>query len=723
MVLLGGPVVATADVTGAQVRDAVRRGMKVLRSWQGEDGRWPERHLPGGETALATLALLYAGEPPDSPHVLAALPHVRDQQNQHVYVVSLKIMVLAQADPEAYRREIREAALWLADAQNSSGLWSYTPHQEPVDHSNTQFALLGLHAAAQVGMPIPASVWRKAHEALLAAQNEDGGWGYRQGMDSRGSMTAAGVSDLIIVGSRLVGGRELKVRKGEDPACGRTQINRPIAEGLIWLARHFTARRHPGLGTSHIHYWLYAAERCGMLSGQGRFGRHDWYREGAAYLVGKQLPNGSWGDDLVETCFALLFLAKGHKALLLQKLQWSDDDEWNPDPRGVDHLISFIGDKLGEPVTWQAVPFDAPLEDWLAAPLLYIHGRTFPEWNAAQQAKVRAFVEQGGTLFVGACCGRKEFRDGFEAFLAATFPETPLRELGEDHAVYHVIFDCPTSDLLGVDIGCRTSILFAPKDLSYLWQSGDVPPRSELALQLGTNIAAYATGRRPLVDRLDAVVLPEAQEMAAGPPSRDALRFGQVVYDGDWRPFPQALVHLADFARREAGLDVITQYHALRLTDSELYTCPFLYMAGHYGLELSPEEQAALVAHLRRGGFLLVDNCCGPEPFDTAVRKLMREAFPGSAFRRLPADHPIYQGSPGFDVRTVRYGPDIREKHPDLNRPELWGIEIDGRLAVVYSPFALGCGLEGKEFAGCWGLAAEDARRLATNIVLYALTH
>ena len=37
--------------------------------------------------------------------------------------------------------------------------------------------------------------------------------------------------------------------------------------------------------------------------------------------------------------------------------------------------------------------------------------------------------------------------------------------------------------------------------------------------------------------------------------------------------------------------------------------------------------------------------------------------------------------------------------------------------------FALGCGLESQEFDGCWGLASEDARRLAANIVLYALTH
>ena len=83
----------------------------------------------------------------------------------------------------------------------------------------------------------------------------------------------------------------------------------------------------------------------------------------------------------------------------------------------------------------------------------------------------------------------------------------------------------------------------------------------------------------------------------------------------------------------------------------------------------------------------------------------------------------IFRGRPGFELTTVRYGPDVARERPALNRPELWGLELDGRLALVYSPFALGCGLEGQEFDGCWGLVAEDARRLAANIILYALTH
>lgn len=713
---------AGADVTGEEVKRAIRKGTRVLRSMQNADGTWPERHRPGGETCLAALALLHAGENVDSPALAAALPHIRSLANEHVYVVALKIMVLAEADSQKYVREIRAAAQWLIGAQAGSGLWSYGARAQQFDHSNSQFALLGLHAASETGVKIPQTIWKKAYNAVTRTQNDDGGWAYKDSSgDSYGSMTAAGVSDLLILGARL--NTSSAARHGADPSCGRYRTDRPLAAGLAWLGQHFQADANPRRHKTHTLYWLYAVERCGILSGQRCFGPHDWYREGAQYLVRTQRANGTWNDQLVDTCFAVLFLAKGHKSLLIQKLQWSDDNAWNPDPRGVEHLIAFIDDQLGQPVAWQAIRFDAPLEDWLAAPLLYIHGREFPAWNANQRAKVREFVQQGGTLLAGACCGRQEFRDGFRAFVIDTFPEVPLHELGAEHAVYHAHFDCPPADLMGLDVGCRTSIIYCPKDLSYLWQSGDVPNVSKRALQLGTNIAAYALGRRPLLDRLDVVVLPADAEPDATAPSRDALLIGQVVYGSDWRPFPRALVQLAEFLRQQVNLDVVTQYRPLRLTDPSLHTCPILYMAGHYDFEFSPEERAALAAHLRRGGFLLVDNCCGPDPFDNAFRNMARETFPDAVLEPLPSTHPLFSDQPGFNVTTVTYGPDVQRQQPDLTEPRLWGLKIDGRLALVYSPYALGCGLEGPAFDGCWGLSSADAQRLAANIVLYALTH
>lgn len=728
---LGTPALS-ADVDSQQVRRAVQRGVEAIRARQKPDGAWTDHSQPGGSTCLATLALLQAGERPDLDPVKNALQVIRRVPDQYVYVTSLKIMVLAKAGPDEYRREIYQAAQWLIGAQNRMGLWSYQGADERFDHSNSQFALLGLHAAAEAGIKIPATVWQKAQAAVLRTQNSDSGWGYQANGPSYGSMTAAGVADLLVLGNKLPQGQEVEFRNGVAPNCGKYRTNQPLAKGLDWLARNFRVDTNPQTNAAHLHYWFYAVERCGILSGQRYLGRHDWYREGAALLVQTQAGDGEWNNNLIDTCFAVLFLAKGRSALLVQKLQWSNTDAWNPDRYDLAHLLAFIGNALHEPIAWQAVPFDAPIEDWLAAPILYVHGHDFPDWNDAQRAKVRAYVEQGGTLLVEACCGRPEFRAGFERFAAETFPEVPLHELGADHAVYHLLHEfkpdgipakSPLFALQGIDLACRTAVIFSPRDFSCLWEQADVPLLSDQAFKLGANIAAYAVGRRPLRDRLDVVVLPTSTEAAPGPAKADAFRLAQVVYNGDWRPFPRALTNLAEFLRDEVKLDVVTQYRQVRLTDRDLYANPVLYLAGHFEFDLSEPERTALAAHLRRGGFLIADACCGTEPFDSSLRRLLRQMFPDASLEPLPPDHPIVVGKPGFNVTSVHYSPDVRRAKPELTTPELWGLRIDGRLVVVYSSYSLGCGLTGPAFDGCWGLASEDARRVAANIVLYAQTH
>src|ERR1051326_2557595 len=64
-----------ADVTGEQVKHAIHNAVRALKRAQGPDGLWPERFRAGGETSLATLALLTAGEPADSESLRRALAY------------------------------------------------------------------------------------------------------------------------------------------------------------------------------------------------------------------------------------------------------------------------------------------------------------------------------------------------------------------------------------------------------------------------------------------------------------------------------------------------------------------------------------------------------------------------------------------------------------------------------------------------------------------------
>ncbi len=716
--------VAAQEISAERVRAALDRGAGYLRRAQRDNGSWADSSYPGGATCLASLALLAAGDSPTSAHLTDALDVITDLPNRHVYVVSLKILALAEPDAGEYRAAIHAAARWLMDAQLASGLWSYTEQKKaPFDHSNSQFALLGLHAAASAGIPVPREVWKAAETRVLATQQPDGGWSYRATGESYGSMTAANVANLLILGTPASQTLERGFREGAAPGCGRYATNRAMLNGLKWLGHRFEPDANPGRENNYVHYWLYAVERCGILSGRQHLGKHDWYREGCAALLRTQRADGSWGDGVVDTSFAVLFLAKGRKPLAVQKLRWSDDEGWNPDRHDLAHLLAFIGDRLGEPTAWQVVDFDAPLEEWLAAPLLYMQGHTFPKWSDAQCDKLRRYVEQGGTLLAEACCGRAEFRDGFLETMRATFPDHPLRELDAGHPVYAAEFPLAPAGLWGLEFGCRTAILFSPRDLSCLWEQGRVPQLSQAALQLGANIVAFAAGRSGLRERLDVITLAEDSAAAERAPAGDALRLAQVVYDGDWRPDPQVLVRLAEFLRHDAGLRVVTQYAAVRLDSPALHTHAVLYMSGHGRFELDASEQDRLAAHLRRGGFLIAEACCGRPEFDAAFRALVARLSPDAPLRRLAPDHAIFAGSQGAALDRVTYSESLRREQPDLALPELWGVEWNGRLVLVYSPYALGCGVDGHVCHGCRGLVPEDARRLMANVVLYAISN
>jgi hypothetical protein len=54
--------------------------------------------------------------------------------------------------------------------------------------------------------------------------------------------------------------------------------------------------------------------------------------------------------------------------------------------------------------------------------------------------------------------------------------------------------------------------------------------------------------------------------------------------------------------------------------------------------------------------------------------------------------------------------------------PELEGIQIDGRWAVIFSPYDISCALEQHEALECRGYTREDAARIGLNVLMYTLT-
>ena len=233
--------------------------------------------------------------------------------------------------------------------------------------------------------------WRLALAHWLDTQEQDGSWNYYSQQPATGSMTCAGIAS-VVVASGQVHQRDAQVVDGRVQCCVRQEQQDVVEKALKWLGDRFSVRENPielsGAGPAikrvHLYYYLYCLERVGRLTGRRFLGRHDWYREGAEMLVGNQDQlTGHWqgvgsaeGNPLIATSFALLFLAKGRRPVVIGKLKHGDGEDWDLHRGAVQHLTSRVEQCWRQDLTWQTIELQAAtVEDLLQSPVLFLSGR------------------------------------------------------------------------------------------------------------------------------------------------------------------------------------------------------------------------------------------------------------------------------------------------------------------------------------------------------------
>ena len=159
------------------------------------------------------------------------------------------------------------------------------------DNSNSQFAVLALYDAQRVGVEVSRETWELAADYWRSTQNDDGSWGYVPGDAGTGSMTCAGIGGLAIVDRRARIGRRHGRKRPRRSAAGRTKTTTSSTAPSIGSRSDFSVNHNPrpaGGGQSCLYYYLYGLERAGRLTARRFIGDHDWYREGAEFLVREQ---------------------------------------------------------------------------------------------------------------------------------------------------------------------------------------------------------------------------------------------------------------------------------------------------------------------------------------------------------------------------------------------------------------------------------------------------
>lgn len=757
-------------LTEQAVLKSIVNGQKALIAQQGANGAWNTSDRVVGVTALATLSLLNCGMSSDDEPVRKALEYLRSlNEPDDTYEVSLLLMVYAAAKDPDDKFRMRSLVGRLEASQKTfgkmKGCWSYSTSKNAIidtggDHSNGQFAVLGLFEAAMAGVAVDREVWESAREHWERAQNGDGGWGYASlaGNDSTGSMTVAGIAVQVMTSAMLRDDDELDA-DGNPSCCEKPKIDESLERGLRWMANHFSVARNPG-GGGWKFYYLYGLERAGRLSGRRFFGENDWYRSGARQLIGMQNQrNGQWDpagnsvDANTATCFALLFLSKGLAPVLINKLKYGPDvvrkddaDDWNRQPNDIRNLTSRLTGAEGWPklMTWQVVDLgqaskDGTVGDINQAPVLYLAGSNRPEFDDKQIEMLREYVNLGGFILAVNNCGTVAFKEGFEELIEKMYPngETSLQKLTAEHPVFRTeyLLDADSSELWGAEFGCRTAIMYAPDDLACLWNrwSKLEPPnrpaqfsgRIERAMRVGTNIITYATGREP-VNKLKRQELANRKDDDTRV-SRGLVQIAQVRHTGGWDTAPTAARNILTAVNRTVGLTASTEPATILLSDESLFDYSMLVMHGRHGFTTTSEERERLKAYLSRGRLLMADACCGAKAFDHSFRDFMHDLYPGQRLERIPIDHELFTSEDFYDLRKVDRRVAIQAKNAALEGgivngpPFLEGIKVDGRYVVIYSKHDISCALERQASLACAGYVTDDAVRISVNIFLYSM--
>ena len=108
-----------------------------------------------------------------------------------------------------------------------------------------------------------------------------------------GSMSVAGIASLVMADSLLPDDSDVGAN-GLPDCCREEARNEALERGLNWLRARFAVGHNIGDGAiGGVLYYLYGLERAGRLSGQRFIGNHDWFREGAKFLI-----NGQGGRPL-----------------------------------------------------------------------------------------------------------------------------------------------------------------------------------------------------------------------------------------------------------------------------------------------------------------------------------------------------------------------------------------------------------------------------------------
>ncbi len=80
-------------------------------------------------------------------------------------------------------------------------------------------------------------------------------------------------------------------------------------------------------------------------------------------------------------------------------------------------------------------------------PLVIMTGEGSFDLPDSERENLKTFITRGGLLLASAGCSSQDWDRAFRREMSKIFPDAPLKEIGMDHAIFHMVYDI--SDLQG----------------------------------------------------------------------------------------------------------------------------------------------------------------------------------------------------------------------------------------------------------------------------------
>jgi len=195
----------------------------------------------------------------------------------------------------------------------------------------------------------------------------------------------------------------------------------------------------------------------------------------------------------------------------------------------------------------------------------------------------------------------------------------------------------------------------------------------------------------------------------------DVVQCGNLIYAGNntSRCFSDEFLSAV---QKQTSIATARRFRSVKLGSNELFKIPFVVMTGEADFHFGKKEGENLKRYLSSGGFILASAGCSSKKFANAFKREIRRIFGKDALKPISMDHQLFRTVNKIDKLELSKG-------KSATKAELFGLEQNGKIVLIFSPHGLNDTAHTKGCCCCGGNEIRNSIRINVNILAYALMH